>query len=229
MRRITAAALILITTATLASCGKKEEETAPAPQPSISETPTPTPTPTVNVGPPPAATGSFTMDGPAAVTGATYDSMPYVLPLNPAGPQDTMVRWVEGWGVDPSKPEAGTMYVLGHAWGQQKLVFNSISEVVTAAVDLNKPAEQVPAVSGGTIGRYSSDKLNGSRITMTDSAGNNRQWIVDNAWLVDKYDAIEDKELVDEHDPGRLILIACSVSGAQDLGYNVIVSARLAK
>lgn len=225
MRRITGATLVLALL--LTGCGKQEKKEDTAAQEVTSTSATPTPTPTKTVTPPPATLGSFEMDGPAKVTGAQYASMPYVLPLNPAGPQETMVRWVEDWGVNPSNSEDGTMYVLGHAWGQQKLVFNSISETVTAAVDLNKPAEQVPAVSGGTVGRYASDVLNGSRITMKDDAGNERTWIVDNAWLVDKYDAIEDKELMDEHDKGRIILIACSVSGTQDLGYNVIVSGHL--
>lgn len=212
----------------ISACGKKETQvTAPAPETSIS-VPSATPTPTLNQGPPPAAAGAFTMDGPAPVTGAQYASMPYVLPLNPAGPQETMVRWVDGWGQNPTTADKGTMYVLGHAWGQQKLVFNSISEVVTASVNLQAPAQQVPAVSGGTVGRYASDKLNGSRITMKDEAGHERVWVVDNSWLVDKYDAIEDKELMDETKPGRIILIACSVSGTQDLGYNVIVSGHLA-
>lgn len=226
MRRL--AALLLVPVLLITACGKKEEGSAPAPVTSTSVTPTPTPTKTENQGPPPATTGSFEMDGPAAVTGAQFASMPYQLPLNPAGPQETMVRWVDGWGQNPSTAEQGTMYVLGHAWGQQKLVFNSISEKVTAAVNLNEPPQQVPAVSGGTVGRYASDILNGSRITMKDAEGKQRVWIVDNAWLVDKYDAIEDKELMDEHDKGRIILIACSVSGTQDLGYNVIVSGHLA-
>ncbi|MEJ5998539.1 sortase [Corynebacterium sp. H130] len=225
MKRVTA--LILLPALLLVGCGKDEEKIEAGPLTTTSATPTPTPTPTKTPTPPPATLGSFEMDGPAKVTGAQYASMPYVLPLNPAGPQETMVRWVEGWGVNPSNSEQGTMYVLGHAWGQQKLVFNSISEVVTAAVDLNKPPQQVPAVSGGTVGRYASDVLNGSRITMKDEAGHERVWVVDNAWLVDKYDAIEDKELMDEHDKGRIILIACSVSGTQDLGYNVIVSGHL--
>lgn len=223
MRRLTA--ILLIPVLLLAACGKKEQVSAPAPETSTS---VPTPTPTFNQGPPPATTGSFIMEGPAQVTGAQFASMPYVLPLNPAGPQETMVRWVDGWGQNPSTAEQGTMYVLGHAWGQQKLVFNSISETVTAAVNLNEPPQQVPAVSGGTVGRYASPVLNGSHITMRDEAGNERVWVVDNAWLVDKYDAIEDKELMDDTDKGRIILIACSVSGTQDLGYNVIVSGRLA-
>lgn len=223
MRRLTV--ILLIPVLLLAACGKKEQVSAPAPETSTS---VPTPTPTFNQGPPPATTGSFIMEGPAQVTGAQFASMPYVLPLNPAGPQETMVRWVDGWGQNPSTAEQGTMYVLGHAWGQQKLVFNSISETVTAAVNLNEPPQQVPAVPGGTVGRYASPVLNGSHITMRDEAGNERVWVVDNAWLVDKYDAIEDQELMDDTDKGRIILIACSVSGTQDLGYNVIVSGRLA-
>ncbi|QGU01662.1 hypothetical protein CKALI_03915 [Corynebacterium kalinowskii] len=230
MRRVTA--ILLIPALLLAACGKKEQDdvSAPAPETSISTSTTATPTPTKmeNQSPPPATVGGFEMDGPAPVVGAQFASMPYELPLNPAGPQESMVRWVEGWGQNPSTVEQGTMYVLGHAWGQQKLVFNSISEVVTAAVNLNEPPQQVPAASGGTVGRYASDVLNGSRITMKDAAGNERVWIVDNAWLVDKYDAIEDAELMNENDKGRIILIACSVSGTQDLGYNVIVSGHLA-
>ncbi|MDU0479209.1 hypothetical protein QVA66_08140 [Staphylococcus chromogenes] len=211
----------------IAACGNKENVTSePSGGASISMPPK---TPTVNDAPAPALAGDFTMDGPAPVTGATYDSMPYELPLNPAGPQDTMVRWVDGWGVNPANAERGTMYVLGHAWGKQKLVFNSISEVVTAAVDLKGPAQQVPAESGGTVGRYPSAVLNGSTIRMSDQDGRAREWVVDNAYLVDKYDAIEDKELVNEHAPGRIVLIACSVSGTQDLGYNVIVTGQLAK
>ncbi|MEJ6014452.1 sortase [Corynebacterium sp. H127] len=232
MERITITAVVLCAALALSSCGAKDElGTADAPETSISSSsalPSDKPTSTVNQGPPLQTSGSFEMNGPASVVGATFDEMPYELPLNPAGPQETMVRWVKGWGVNPSQAEQGTMYVLGHAWGQQKLVFNSISEVVTADVDLNQPAEQVTAVSGGTVGRYSSDVLNGSRITLSDAAGNQREWIVDNAWLVDKYEAIEDQELMDEHKAGRIVLIACSVSGTTDLGYNVIVSGHLA-
>ncbi|AKK03587.1 sortase family protein [Corynebacterium epidermidicanis] len=228
MRKVTGLIVAATLVFGLTACGKKEESPSEAPTPTVTSTSTPTRTPTVNDAPAPALTGSFAMDGPAPVPDATYASMPYVLPLNPAGPQETMVRWVEGWGVDPKHAETGTMYVLGHAWGQQKLVFNPISEKVTAAVNLSEPPQQVPAVSGDTVGRHATPVLNGSRITMRDDAGLAREWIVDNAYLVDKYDAIEDKELVDEHAPGRIVLIACSVSGTDDLGYNVIVTGHLA-
>lgn len=231
MRKVIAALAIPGLLMSLTACSSRDVDTPPpstgAPT-SSSISPAPKP-PSVNDAPAPTAQGTFTMDGPAPINGATYASMPYVLPLNPAGPQATMVRWVDGWGVSPDNTEKGTMYVLGHAWGQQKLVFNPISEAVTAAVDLNAPPQQVPAESGGTVARYQTPILNGSNIRMSDSAGHAREWVVDNAYLVDKYEAIEDKELVNEYDPGRIVLIACSVSGTTDLGYNVIVTGRLAR
>lgn len=116
------------------------ETTTVSSEASSSAAPSTTPAPPpLNEGPAPALTGTFEMDGPATITGATYDSMPFVLPLNPAGPQETMVRWVQDWGESPATAEQGTTYVLGHAWGQQKLVFNPFSEVVTANVDLSNP------------------------------------------------------------------------------------------
>lgn len=165
------------------------------------------------------------MTGPAPISGATYDSMPYVLPLNPAGPQATMVRWVDGWGESPATAEDGTTYVLGHAWGQQQLVFNPISEFVTAAVDMNNPTP-VPSTNETPMQRFETDALDGSVITMKGAKGE-RQWVVDTAYLVDKYKAGFDKNLVNEHKPGRIVLIACSVAGSQDLGYNVVVEGHL--
>lgn len=181
----------------------------------------------VNVGPPPTSLGSFTMTGTANITGATYDSMPYELPLNPAGPQATMVRWVDGWGQSPATAEHGTTYVLGHAWGQQRLVFNPISEIVTHHVDFNRPTT-VRGESGSMVTRYQTDVLNGDVVTMADAEGNSRRWVIDNAYLVDKYDAIDDAELVDTSIPGRIVLIACSVDGNTDLNYNVIATGHLA-
>ena len=189
--------------------------------------PPPPPPPNVNAGPAPMDVGTFSIEGSVPLVGATYASMPYVLPLDPPGPQTTMVRWVEGWGQPPSKAQDGTVYILGHAWAQQQLVFNPISERVSADVLLDAPPEQVPAVSGGTVPRYSSSILNGSKLRTTDEHGAAREWVVDGAWLVGKQDAIEDAELVDTTIPGRIILIACAVKDNQDLDYNVIVSGRL--
>lgn len=172
-------------------------------------------------------TGSFTMDGPAPVQGATYASMPYALPLNPAGPQNTMVRWVDGWGVSPKDAEKGTMYVLGHAWGAAPLVFNPLSEAVTADVNLNAPPKNVNGTDGKPVKRYTSDVLNGARIKMRDGANHQKTWKVTRSWLVDKNEAIVDPDIMNDKRPGRIVLIACSVSGNNDLGYNVIVEGEL--
>lgn len=172
-------------------------------------------------------TGSFNMDGPAPVQGATFDSMPYALPLNPAGPQNTMVRWVDGWGVSPKDAEKGTMYILGHAWGAAPLVFNPLSEAVTADVNLNAPPKNVNGTDGKPVKRYSSDVLNGARIKMRDGANHQKTWKVTRSWLVDKNEAIVDPDIMDDKRPGRIVLIACSVSGSNDLGYNVIVEGEL--
>ena len=172
-------------------------------------------------------TGSFTMNGPAPVQGATYASMPYALPLNPAGPQNTMVRWVDGWGVSPKDAEKGTMYVLGHAWGAAPLVFNPLSEAVTADVNLNAPPKNVNGTDGKPVKRYTSDVLNGARIKMRVGANHQKTWKVTRSWLVDKNEAIVDPDIMNDKRPGRIVLIACSVSGNNDLGYNVIVEGEL--
>ncbi|WP_306507859.1 sortase [Corynebacterium sp.] len=191
---------------------------------SSSAAPTPPP---LNEGPAPALTGTFEMDGPATITGATYDSMPFVTPLNPAGPQATMVRWVDGWGQSPATAEQGTTYVLGHAWGQQKLVFNPFSEVVTANVDLGAPTT-VEGLDGVQVQRFATSTLNGSHIRMTSADGAGREWIVDNAFLVGKDQLGSDADLMNTEVPGRIVLIACAVDGYTDLDYNVIVTGHLA-
>lgn len=56
------------------------ETTAVSSEASSSAAPTPPP---LNEGPAPALTGAFEMDGPATITGATYDSMPFVVPPQP--------------------------------------------------------------------------------------------------------------------------------------------------
>ena len=174
----------------------------------------------------PSYFGSFSMNGPAPITNATYDSMPYSLPLNPAGPQETMVRWVDGWGQSPAAAEDGTVYVLGHAWGQRPLVFNPISEIVTANVDFNAP-QQVEGDEGVRVDHYVTDVLNGSQVEMTSPEKDTKRWTVDTAYLVPKDTAAYDTNLINTSIPGRLVLIACSVDGANDLGYNVVVEAHL--
>ncbi|WP_395888253.1 sortase [Corynebacterium aurimucosum] len=141
-----------VTTSSETTSHAAPETTAVSSEASSSAAPSTTPPP-LNQGPAPALTGTFEMAGPATITGATYDSMPFVLPLNPAGPQETMVRWVQDWGESPATAEHGTTYVLGHAWGQQKLVFNPFSEVVTANVDLSNPTT-VEGLEGMEVQRF---------------------------------------------------------------------------
>ena len=119
------------------------------------------------------------------------------------------------------------MYVLGHAWGAAPLVFNPLSEAVTADVNLNAPPKNVTGTDGKPVKRYSSDVLNGARITMRDGANHGHTWKVTRSWLVDKNEAIVDPDIMDDKRPGRIVLIACSVSGSSDLGYNVIVEGQL--
>ena len=229
-------ALSLATALSLVACSGTEENSSSATTSSTApETPrssetsssaAPTPPP-LNEGPAPALTGTFEMDGPATITGATYDSMPFVVPLNPAGPQETMVRWVQDWGESPATAEQGTTYVLGHAWGQQKLVFNPFSEVVTANVDLGAPTT-VEGLDGVQVQRFTTSTLNGSHVRMTSGDGAGREWIVDNAFLVGKDQLGSDADLMNTEVPGRIVLIACAVDGYTDLDYNVIVTGHLA-
>lgn len=199
-------------------------------QPTLKESSTVNPTPLTD---PPrrtsalSDTGHFTVENAhgESMIQADYDSMPYVTPLNPAGPQATMTRWVDGWGVPPSQAENGTVYVLGHAWAQTPLVFNPLSEAVTAAA-LDTDPKTVDTLLY-PVYRKSTSVLNGSKIHLTDNQGNKRTWVVDDAWMVDKEQAIDDKDLMDDAQPGRIVLIACSVSGAEDLGYNVMVQGHL--
>lgn len=231
------AAVLAVVVAVAATWALPKDD--PEPEPVESSTPVPTPPPTPspappppppgpNEGEPPAGEGSFSVsgaDGGELVSGAQYASMPYELPLNPAGPQESMVRWVEGWGVPPERAEEGTVYVLGHAWAQAPLVFNPLSERVSADA-LGKPDEPVETLLYPVF-RRSSDVLDGARVEMVDGGGNRRVWEVDDAFLVDKEQAIDDKALMDESVAGRVVLIACSVDGGEDLGFNVVVTGHL--
>lgn len=233
---VVGAAMLAVVVAVAATWALPKDD--PEPEPVESSTPTPTPPPPSptppppppgpNEGEPPAGEGSFSVrgaDGGELVSGAQYASMPYELPLNPAGPQESMVRWVEGWGVPPERAEEGTVYVLGHAWAQDPLVFNPLSERVSADA-LGKPDEPVETLLYPVF-RRSSDVLDGARVEMVDGGGNRRVWEVDDAFLVDKEQAIDDKALMDESVAGRVVLIACSVDGGEDLGFNVVVTGHL--
>lgn len=235
---VVGAAMLAVVVAVAATWAVPKDDPDPKPvEPSVqSSTPVPPPPPSSpappppgpNEGAPPAGEGSFSVKGAddeELVSGAQYASMPYELPLNPAGPQESMVRWVEGWGVPPERAEEGTVYVLGHAWAQAPLVFNPLSERVSADA-LGKPDEPVESLLYPVF-RRSSDVLDGARVEMVDGGGNRRVWEVDDAFLVDKEQAIDDKALMDESVAGRVVLIACSVDGGEDLGFNVVVTGHL--
>lgn len=210
------------------SAGDSEPTIAQGPIRQAPPPPPPAP-PHPNELPGPAVEGEFEMvnkENQPFITGATYASMPFVTPLNPAGPQETMTRWVEGWGVDPGRASEGTVYVMGHAWATAPLVFNPFSEVVTADA-LNKTGESVESLSSYSVSRKSSDVLDGYKVMMRDNEGRERVWVVDDAFLIDKYEAIDDADLMDDTQKGRIVMIACSVDGAKDLGYNVVVVGHL--
>ena len=192
-----------------------EEEILPVESPTIENT----------AAGPLAEWGTFILEGPAPVQ-AQYGPMPFALPLNPSGEQTSSVRWVAGLGVSPNDAAWGTTYVLGHAWAQQRLVFNGFSELATNSIDWNAP-QAVPARSGGNVVRFNTGVLNGSRVTMVDGEGDARVWQIDNTFLIDKNQAIEDADLMNVNIKGRIVLIACAVAGGRDLNYNVVMMGHL--
>lgn len=206
------------------SASSKEEPNPPTPRPTTSTT-----TPTSTPPPPPSPVftapnnvGKVSIENKGEVlVDADYDSMPYVLPLNPEGPQATMTRWVDGLGVSPHDAKDGTVYLLGHAWGQQQLVLNPISEAITDAA-INAPSEVVPYTEFEAH-RKSTGVLNGATVTMDDGHGGRYTWEITDSWLSPKEDALYDKGIMDEKRPGRIVVIACSVDGTNDLGYNTIM------
>ena len=83
-------------------------------------------------------------------------------------------------------------------------------------------------LDGAQVQRFATPILNGSHIRMTSEGGAGREWIVDNAFLVDKEQLGSDADLMNTEVPGRIVLIACAVDGTSDLEYNVIVTGHLA-
>lgn len=207
------------------AASSKEEPKPPAPRPTTSVTPTQSSTPPPPPQPvftAPQNIGKVSIEHKGQIiVNADYDSMPYELPLNPAGPQATMTRWVDGLGVSPHNAKDGTVYLLGHAWGQQQLVFNPISEAITDAA-INAPSEVVPYTEFEAH-RKSTDVFNGATVTMDDGQGGRYTWEITDSWLSPKEDALYDQGIMDEKKPGRIIIIACSVDGTNDLGYNTIM------
>lgn len=169
--------------------------------------------------------GNFRFSGPISLN-LDYSVMPYTIPLNPAGPQATMVRWVDGLGYSPNAADKGTVYVLGHAWSQAHLAFNPISAAVVDSAAWSNP-DVVTGTDGMPVTRYYSSALNGGVIAMTNDQGQTREWIVDGAYTIPKTDAIADPQLMDEEVPGKIVVIACAVADDADLEYNVVVTGNL--
>ncbi|MDO4928267.1 MAG: sortase [Corynebacterium sp.] len=169
--------------------------------------------------------GRFRFRGPLSLN-LDYSVMPYSIPLNPPGPQASMVRWVDGLGYSPNTADKGTVYVLGHAWSQEYLAFNPISTAVVDSAAWSSP-DTVTGTDGMPVTRYHSDALNGGVITMTNDQGQTREWVVDGAYTIPKTDAIADPELMNEEVPGKIVVIACAVADDADLEYNVVVTGHL--
>lgn len=197
--------------------------------PSPSATPTPSPSVTIPAVPhdvvAPAAPTSFEMVGPAFDIKAHVCGMANVRPLDPPGDQYHTVCWVrEGFGVAPGSTSGGTTYVLGHSWAEAPLVLNPVSIPATAGADLNHPI----TVSG--VPTYPTAAANGAQIVLGTPTGTLTYTVTD-AYLVPKEQAGYVQPLMNEHDPGRLVLITCAVrkqgDSLTDLDYNVIVDAHL--
>jgi hypothetical protein len=232
-----AATAVLAVTAVIVllwpSSGSRRSDAAPTPAPS-------TPTPVMTVAAPQTTTAAprprpttphalvrsagpthFVMSGPAFGISANVCDMPYVRPLDPPGDQVHTVCWVEsGFGVAPASDARGTSYVLGHAWAQEKLVLNPLSEFATAHV-------QARATIDSGVATYSVPALNGYRISLATPNGT-LVYSVTRAYLVGKNDAARVASLMDEQIAKRVVLITCGVKNGVDLDQNVIVYASLA-
>ena len=201
----------------------------PTPSPTVT-TPSPTPTPTPKPNPKPKPTlarlapsvpTAFVMSGSQFVIRANVCGMDYIRPLDPPGDQLHTVCWVrQGWGVAPSSPSTGTTYVLGHAWAEQRLVLNPMSELAMNQVDLARPSYE----AGVAI--YPVTDLNGYSITLA-SGGGHFTYRVTRAFAVNKNDAGSIPSVMDEHIPNRLVLITCGVHNGVDVDVNVIAYATL--
>lgn len=180
-----------------------------------------------NLGPAPGPDGRFFMDAGNTHINVNYGGMAYNLPLNPPGPQASMVRWVGGMGVAPQDAYTGTVYVAGHSWAKQPLAFNPFSEPASYAANFAAP-QSVPSTDGHPVYRYPANIFNGGVIRMVAPNGAQRVWRITNTFLVDKNAAIADRDLMNSRIPGRIVLIACAVRDHRDLNFNVVVEGYLA-
>lgn len=190
------------------------------PEPVAVVTPTPTPKPAIEPVAAAAPTG-FRISGPAFTVDAHVCGMRYVRPLDPPGDQLHTVCWVEeGFGVAPGSPAGGTTYVLGHAWAQQKLVLNPLSEFATANVSAT-PSTVPPGVPVFEV-----KALNGYGVWL-DTPHGRLAYRVTDAFLVSKAQAGSVQSLMAADTPNRVVIITCAVKNGADLDQNVIAYATL--
>jgi hypothetical protein len=193
--------------------------TSPAPRPTV-----PIHRPAVKLLPhetvPSAAPTSFEMKGASFNIKAGVCQMENVRPLDPPGDQLHTVCWVrEGFGVAPGSKSGGTSYILGHAWAQQRLVFNPLAEFAMKKVNLNTPRLQngVPTYPVAGLRPYK---------IILKTPGGILTYDVKSAFAVRKQRAADVKSTM-ANIPNRVVLITCGVANGQDVDYNIIVDAYL--
>ncbi|MDT4938422.1 MAG: hypothetical protein QOG80_2093 [Pseudonocardiales bacterium] len=168
-----------------------------------------------------AAPTQFVLTGPAFRVTANVCGMPAVFPLDPPGDQLHTVCWVDhDFGVAPGSGTRGTTYVLGHAWSQQQLVLNPLSEFATAHLHGARYASN-------HVATYSVPALLKYSVTLTTPNGT-LGYTVTSAFLVGKLDARGVASLMATSTPNRVVVITCAVRDGIDLPQNVILYAKLA-
>jgi hypothetical protein len=186
---------------------------------------TPTPTPTRPPAPrhdhvPASVPTSFRITGRAFTVNAAVCQMDNVRPLDPPGDQLHTVCWVkQGFGVAPSSPSGGTSYILGHAWAQQQLVFNPLSEYAMKHLAAH-PRMRSGVATTPVLG------LSGYRITLRTGTGV-LSYVVRHAFTVAKERAGYVASIMADKTPDRVVLITCGVKDGVDVDVNVIVYAYL--
>jgi hypothetical protein len=168
----------------------------------------------------PAAPNSFEMSGAAFDIKAVVCQMPYIRPLDPPGDQLHTVCWVrDQFGVAPGSNSGGTSYILGHAWAEQRLVLNPLSEFAMRQVTGRN------AVMQSGVPTYPVTNMNGYKIVLRTPRGT-LAYTVTRAFAVAKEQAANVASLM-ANTPNRVVVITCGVSHGVDTDYNIIVDAYL--
>lgn len=206
-----------------AQAPSRSSRAAPAP----THTPTPRPRPNVphdQVAA--AAPTAFSITGKGFRINADVCGMEYVRPLDPPGDQHHTVCWVQhDFGFAPASKASGTTYVLGHAWGQDRLeVLNKVSETAMRQVLHLRAQHRTSSVSG--IPTYPVTRLNGYLITLRTPRGVLRYTVKD-AYAVAKMQAGDVRSLMAERTRNRVVIITCGELDNVDYDYNIIVEAYL--